>query len=187
MGRDYTLLRLDPTAGISGIVAAAAQRGLPLAVLDVSSPEASVLYRHKLVLVRPGPACRLARRRGAGRPARPHRSRAGRHADVDSKIGMRAGAYSQTAADCFAVRQLAAAKRRVGSIATLPVPGRRGSYTPNNGHSIASREAPLRANCRLPDCKMSFPCRGTQPKDALRVGHLAEITETESGIFVLFA
>ena len=28
---------------------------------------------------------------------------------------------------------------------------------------------------------------GPQPKDALRVGHLAEITETESGIFVLFA
>jgi hypothetical protein len=53
MGPDYALLRLDPTAGISGIVAAAAQRGLPLAVLDVRSPEASVLYRHKLVLVRP--------------------------------------------------------------------------------------------------------------------------------------
>ena len=53
MGPDYTLLRLDPAAGISGIVAAAAQRGLPLAVLDVRSPEASVLYRHKLVLVRP--------------------------------------------------------------------------------------------------------------------------------------
>ena len=53
MGPDYTLLRLDPTAGIFGIVAAAAQRGLPLAVLDVRSPEASVLYRHKLVLVRP--------------------------------------------------------------------------------------------------------------------------------------
>ena len=53
MGPDYTLLRLDPAAGISGIVAAAAQRGLPLGVLDVRSPEASVLYRHKLVLVRP--------------------------------------------------------------------------------------------------------------------------------------
>ena len=53
MGPDYALLRLDATASISGIVAAAAQRGLPLAVLDVRSPEASVLYRHKLVLVRP--------------------------------------------------------------------------------------------------------------------------------------
>jgi hypothetical protein len=34
-------------------VAAAAQRGLPLAVLDVRSREASELYHHKLVLVRP--------------------------------------------------------------------------------------------------------------------------------------
>ena len=31
----------------------AAQRGLPLAVLDVRSREASELYRHRLVLVRP--------------------------------------------------------------------------------------------------------------------------------------
>ena len=53
MGPDYTLLRLDPTARVAGIVAAAAQRGLPLAVLDVRSLEASELYRHKLVLVRP--------------------------------------------------------------------------------------------------------------------------------------
>jgi len=53
IGPDYTLLRLDPTAHIDGIVAAAAQRGLPLAVLDVRSREASSLYRHRLVLVRP--------------------------------------------------------------------------------------------------------------------------------------
>src|SRR5215468_7521176 len=53
MGPDYTLLRLDPTAHVAGIVAAAAQRGLPLAVLDVRSCEASQLYRHRLVLVRP--------------------------------------------------------------------------------------------------------------------------------------
>jgi hypothetical protein len=53
MGPDYTLLRLDPTAHVGGIVAAAAQRGLPLAVLDVRSDEASRHYRHKLVLVRP--------------------------------------------------------------------------------------------------------------------------------------
>ena len=53
MGPDYTLLRLDPTARVAGIVAAAAQRDLPLAVLDVASREASELYRHKLVLVRP--------------------------------------------------------------------------------------------------------------------------------------
>lgn len=53
MGPDYTLLRLDSTAPVSGIVAAAAQRGLPLAVLDVRVQEASQHYRHKLVLVRP--------------------------------------------------------------------------------------------------------------------------------------
>ena len=53
MGSDYTLLRLDPTVRVNGIVTAAAQRGLPLAVLDVKSREVSEFYRHKLVLVRP--------------------------------------------------------------------------------------------------------------------------------------
>jgi 2-polyprenyl-6-methoxyphenol hydroxylase-like FAD-dependent oxidoreductase len=53
MGPDYTLLRLDPTVRVDGIVTAAAQRGLPLTVLDVRSHEASELHRHKLVLVRP--------------------------------------------------------------------------------------------------------------------------------------
>jgi hypothetical protein len=53
MGPDYTLLRFDPTVRVDGTVAAAAQRGLPLAVLDVRSPEASELYRHRLVLARP--------------------------------------------------------------------------------------------------------------------------------------
>jgi hypothetical protein len=46
-------LRLDPTVRVDGIVAAAAQRGLPLAVLDLRSREALELYRHRLVLVRP--------------------------------------------------------------------------------------------------------------------------------------
>ena len=53
MGPDYTLLRLDPTTHVAGLVAAAAQRGLPLVVLDVRSHEAPEFYRHKLVLVRP--------------------------------------------------------------------------------------------------------------------------------------
>src|SRR3954463_13853522 len=53
MGPDYTLLRLDPAAHVDGIVTAAAQRGLPLTVLDVRSGEAPELYSHKLVLVRP--------------------------------------------------------------------------------------------------------------------------------------
>jgi 2-polyprenyl-6-methoxyphenol hydroxylase-like FAD-dependent oxidoreductase len=53
IGPDYTLLRLDPTVSASGIVAASEQRRFPLTVLDVKSPEASELYRYKLVLVRP--------------------------------------------------------------------------------------------------------------------------------------
>ncbi len=87
-GPDYALLRLDPTAGISGIVAAvAAQRGLPLTVIDVRSPEASVFYRHKLVLVRPDQHVAW---RGDAEPADPLDLVdlvRGRHADVDGKIG----------------------------------------------------------------------------------------------------
>jgi hypothetical protein len=52
-GPGYTLIRLDPTVRVSGIVEAAAQRAVPLAVLDVGSPEARTLYSCKLVLVRP--------------------------------------------------------------------------------------------------------------------------------------
>jgi len=52
MGPGYTLLRLE-AVHIGGIVAAAAERRLPLAVLDVRSPEAAKLYQHRLVLVRP--------------------------------------------------------------------------------------------------------------------------------------
>jgi hypothetical protein len=66
MGPDYTLPRLDPTAQVAGIVAAAARRGLPLAVLDMSSLEASQHYRHKLVLVRPDQHVAW---RGDGEPA----------------------------------------------------------------------------------------------------------------------
>lgn len=53
LGPGYTLLRLDPTARVTGIVDAAAERNVPLAVLDLKAPEARELYRHKLVLVRP--------------------------------------------------------------------------------------------------------------------------------------
>jgi hypothetical protein len=51
--RNASLLRLDPTAYVARIVAAAMRRGVPLAVLDVRSHEVAGLYRHKLVLVRP--------------------------------------------------------------------------------------------------------------------------------------
>ena len=50
LGADYTLIRTDPDVRIAGLVAAAAERRLPLAVVDL--PAADV-YRHKLVLARP--------------------------------------------------------------------------------------------------------------------------------------
>ena len=52
LGPDYTLLRLDPTMRVMGIVEAAAKRNVPLTVVDVNA-EARALYRRKLVLVRP--------------------------------------------------------------------------------------------------------------------------------------
>ena len=53
LGPDYTLIRLDPTVRVAGIVEAAARRSVPLAVLDVDAPDARALYARKLVLVRP--------------------------------------------------------------------------------------------------------------------------------------
>jgi hypothetical protein len=53
LGPDYTLIRLDPTAQASEVVQAAAQRGVPLAILDIDTPEARALYARKLTLVRP--------------------------------------------------------------------------------------------------------------------------------------
>lgn len=53
LGPDYTLIRIDPTVNVSGVVEAAARRGVPLAVLDVDAPEARELYARNLVLVRP--------------------------------------------------------------------------------------------------------------------------------------
>jgi 2-polyprenyl-6-methoxyphenol hydroxylase-like FAD-dependent oxidoreductase len=53
LGPEYTLIRLDPAVCISGLVEAAARRGVPLTVLDVDSPEAQAVYARDLVLVRP--------------------------------------------------------------------------------------------------------------------------------------
>ncbi len=50
MGPDFCLLRFDRSADISGIIAAAAHRGVPLRVVD---PDSAAPYRHKLVLSRP--------------------------------------------------------------------------------------------------------------------------------------
>ncbi|MEX2126884.1 MAG: FAD-dependent oxidoreductase [Xanthobacteraceae bacterium] len=53
MGQGYTLLRLDPGVSVSGIVKAAAARGVPLRVLDIDGAEAAAVYDRKLVLSRP--------------------------------------------------------------------------------------------------------------------------------------
>jgi 2-polyprenyl-6-methoxyphenol hydroxylase-like FAD-dependent oxidoreductase len=52
LGPGYTLLRFDPRVSVSGVVQAAGERGVPLAVLDVKSTDAAV-YDRKLVLSRP--------------------------------------------------------------------------------------------------------------------------------------
>jgi 2-polyprenyl-6-methoxyphenol hydroxylase-like FAD-dependent oxidoreductase len=53
LGDGYGLLRFDSKARISGFVAAAAKRAMPLAVLDIVDADAAALYAKKLVLVRP--------------------------------------------------------------------------------------------------------------------------------------
>jgi 2-polyprenyl-6-methoxyphenol hydroxylase-like FAD-dependent oxidoreductase len=53
LGTDYTLLRLDDSIDVSPLEHAAAQRRMPLKVLDVRASEAPALYRHNLLLSRP--------------------------------------------------------------------------------------------------------------------------------------
>jgi hypothetical protein len=53
MGPEYSLLRLDPGVDVGNLVAAARRRGVPLAVVDVDSPETAGLYTTRLVLSRP--------------------------------------------------------------------------------------------------------------------------------------
>jgi len=53
LGSDFTLLRFDPTVEVGGLVAAAAHRRVPMAVLDVDADEAAALYPRKLLLSRP--------------------------------------------------------------------------------------------------------------------------------------
>jgi hypothetical protein len=53
LGPDFTLLRLDPVVEVEGLVAAAARRGVPMAVLDVHADDAAELYPRKLLLSRP--------------------------------------------------------------------------------------------------------------------------------------
>ena len=53
LGREYTLLRFHPGVPVSGVVAAAAHRRVPLTVLDVDAVDAQATYARNLVLVRP--------------------------------------------------------------------------------------------------------------------------------------
>jgi len=53
LGSGFTLIRFDPSAQVSGLVNVAAQKRVPLTVLDLDAADARTPYRHKLVLVRP--------------------------------------------------------------------------------------------------------------------------------------
>ncbi len=53
MSADYTLLRFDVSVNVDPLTRAAAERGLPLTVLDVFAREGQGIYRHKLLLSRP--------------------------------------------------------------------------------------------------------------------------------------
>lgn len=69
LGPDYTLLRFDPATNVDTLLAAAAENGLPLQLLDVISDEAPALYHEKLVLSRPDQHIAW---RGNSLPADPH-------------------------------------------------------------------------------------------------------------------
>ena len=47
------MLRFDLRARISGLIDAAAQRGVPLKLIEVDAHDAQSLYAHNLVLLRP--------------------------------------------------------------------------------------------------------------------------------------
>jgi hypothetical protein len=53
LGPDFTLLRFDPSADVSGLMSAAADAQLPLRLLDVDADDVPEAYRHRLVLSRP--------------------------------------------------------------------------------------------------------------------------------------
>lgn len=68
LGDGFALLRFDSSVIVTGIVDAAARRGLPLVVLDLDGSDAHDLYARKLVLVRPD---RHVAWRGDAEPASP--------------------------------------------------------------------------------------------------------------------
>lgn len=69
LGPDYTLLRFDPTVAVDGLLAAAADRGVPLHLLDVTAEEAAAVYETRLVLSRPDQHVAW---RGDAQPAEPY-------------------------------------------------------------------------------------------------------------------
>ncbi len=52
-GREFVLLRFDPSAQTDRLRAAAKKAGVPMVVVDLESPDIARLYERKLVLVRP--------------------------------------------------------------------------------------------------------------------------------------
>lgn len=52
-GNGFTLLRLNPAIATDGLECVAAQRGIPVSILDVDLPEARELYGRGLALIRP--------------------------------------------------------------------------------------------------------------------------------------
>ncbi|MGN6562726.1 MAG: FAD-dependent oxidoreductase [Thermomicrobiales bacterium] len=53
LGPGYTLLRFDPAVAVGGLLAAAADRAVPLTLLDVDAAEAVAIYHEPLALARP--------------------------------------------------------------------------------------------------------------------------------------
>jgi hypothetical protein len=53
LGAGYTLLRFEREIAVEGLLDAAAERGVPLQLLDVVSDEAATVYETRLVLSRP--------------------------------------------------------------------------------------------------------------------------------------
>ena len=88
MGPDYTLLRFDPSVDVGPLLAAARERGLPMALLDVAAKDAEAVYRHKLVLSRPDQ----------------HVAWRGDHVPADplALVNLVRGASVQPASDCVA-------------------------------------------------------------------------------------
>jgi 2-polyprenyl-6-methoxyphenol hydroxylase-like FAD-dependent oxidoreductase len=53
LGQEYTLLRSAPSSDVEPLMQAAARKGMPLALVDVTGAERAELYPEALVLVRP--------------------------------------------------------------------------------------------------------------------------------------